>query len=704
MVRKRGLPARRWQKLSEDWVEKIRLEKKEYWLGIGEFLPGESLPQWSSGHLISAGRMLARLHKTFQKNGNKTLIHLDFARGNVLFDKKKKMVGILDFEEAEWGKPEKDLASSLSFLVIDNSRIDIDLIFDKFLEGYLDGGGKYKYDKMKKYFKEFLKKRMSEGSKKAFLHLAHQRLDDYRQQVKSKLLKTKDLKQFIKANKNKKVVFVVGAFELLHWGHLEFLKKAKAWGGLLVIGIASDESRRRLKGEPQPMITAQTRAETMAHFGFVDGVFIIDEENILKELKILKPKVFYTINKDWIEGLRKPKEEKLIKSWDGKVIKVNHLSPKISASQMVEKIALIKIKLSIFQKTQRQPILRFRRKQVKVPKEVKYQDLGKLRRKLKKQGKSVAFTSLTADLFHLGHARFIQKAKSTCDFLVIGVPSNASVSSLKGPGRPMIDEKARGWVLSALDYVDKLVIFDERTILGCLKRLKPDIFFTVKDDWNVGFLNSPEAQFMKSIKGTIIRSAKQAPYLSASKMIDKAAGELIQKQFSNLIQTAQKTPVLDADSFDPYSSQAQLAAREKGFYDQVLTEVAKRGKCVFCDLKEKYLIEKKDSVVLTVALFPYVDGHLLIIPRRHIEHMRALNKKEREAVFDLVKRGKDILKDKLKVENVWFLLREGQGIKTGKSVKHLHFHLIPYSPEVIKMGEKKLATTPIKMAKKLKKK
>jgi rfaE bifunctional protein nucleotidyltransferase chain/domain len=628
---------------------------------------------------------------------------LDFARGNVLFDKKKNVVGILDFEEAEWGEPEKDLASSLSFLVADNPRLDPDLIFDKFLKGYLDEGRRFGYDKLNEYYWQLMKKRGKEGNKKAVLLLAKRRLEDYRRQVEAKILTKKGLVEFRRKHRGKKIIFTVGAFELLHWGHLEFLKKARSRGDLLVAGVASDESRKRLKGESHPLTTDRTRAETMAHFGFIDRLVVVAEDNIVKELKILKPEVFYTINRDWQEGLRKPEEEKLIKSWGGKVVKINHLSPKIPASLMVEKIALLKVKQSIFQKTKRQPMLKFR-KRVKIPKEVGFQDLGKLSNQLRRQGKTITFTSLTADLFHLGHARFIQKAKCLSDVLVTGIPSNKSVTALKGPGRPIIDERARAWVLSALDWVDRVVIFDERTILGCLQRLKPDFFFTVKDDWNTGFLSSPEAQFMKSIKGKIARSERQAPFLSASKIIDKAAGELIQRKFSHLIKIAREASSLDADSFDPHTPEVQLAARERGFYDQVLATVSKKGKCVFCDLKKKYLIEEKDGVVLTVALFPYVDGHLLIIPQRHIEQMEKLKKKEQAAVFNLVEKGKKILKQKLKVENVWFMLREGEGIKAGKTVSHLHFHLIPYSPEVIKMGEKKLATTPLKMAQRLKKK
>lgn len=702
---KLDFPVRRWQKIGQSWVKKIHFEGKNYWLGKGRFLPGRPAVIWTPKKLFSAGKTLAVLHQKTRK-GSRSLLHLDFARSNLLFDKNDRVVGILDFEEAGWGKPELDIACSLSFLVVDSPSSKRETIFEHFLAGYRQAGSVFSYDKIERNYQGFLKKRMEEGnlptSRPTFLVLAKKKLEGYKQQVAKKIIGPKDLKNFRQKNKNKKIIFTVGAFELLHFGHLEYLQRAKVMADLSVIGVASNESRRKLKGEPYPLITDQTRAETLAHFPFVDAVIVVNEEDVSRELSVLRPKIFYTVSKDWQEKIRKLTEEKIVKRYDGLVIKSGYLSPNISSTQMIEKVALMKIRRSLFPKVKRQPLLHFK-KERKIDNLVKFADLDKFGQKIHQLRKTIVFASGTADLFHLGHARFFQKAKSLADILVVGIPSNDSVRALKGPGRPLVDERARALVMANLEWVDWVVIFDERTILGCLQKLKPDIFFTVKEDWNLGFMNAPEAQFMKSTGGKIVRSEKQSPYLSASKMIDKAAGELIQKKFSDLIKIARETPVFDADNgFDPHSPQAQLAARERGFYEKVLEAVAQRGKCVFCDLKEKYLIAQKDGVVLTVALFPYIDGHLLIIPRRHIELMKELNEKEREAVFHLSALGGQLLKKKLGIGNVWFLLREGQGIKVGKTVDHLHFHLLPYNPKVIKMGETELKVTPLAMAKKLK--
>ncbi|MBL7078502.1 adenylyltransferase/cytidyltransferase family protein [Candidatus Shapirobacteria bacterium] len=657
---------------------------------IRTYLEGKPKWQWGRSEARQLGELLARLHQ-------KGIYHLDLKPGNVLW-RGNKISGVIDFEESKRGKKYRvqDLVNTLSWVLASGGEEDI------FLKAYLDQGGKVNYGKMEKYLPRYLMMRAKQGSKNALILLAKKKLEDSQGQIKKKLLKFSDLVSFRKKNKGKKIVLVVGAWELLHWGHLYFLKKAKKRGDLLVVGVASDESRQRLKGESFPIVGEKTRAETMAFFDFVDGTVILAEDQISKELKSLKPDILYAVKKDWREGIRKKEEEELVKNWGGRVVKTSYLLPGVSSSGLVERVALLKIKQVLLGERERQPLLKVNGKS-KNKFQVKYQDLGKLGNKLKKQGKSVVFTALTADLFHLGHARFIQKAKSVGDVLIVGVPSNRSVRELKGKSRPMIDETARSLLLGELSVVDYVVIFDERTILGCLQKLKPDLFFTVKDDWNTRWHKSSEAQFMKSIGGMVVRSERQAPYISASKMIDKAAGDWLQKEFAGLLKTAQQTPVLNAD-FDPHDVSAQLAAREKGFYEQVLQAVAQRNKCVFCDLKEKYIVAKKNNWILTVALYPYIDGHLLIIPKKHLESAADLTKKDQEAVFALEKKGRGLLKKALGINNFWFILREGKGIKVGKTVEHLHFHLMPYDPGVIKMVDKKLTTTPLKIAQKLREK
>jgi D-beta-D-heptose 7-phosphate kinase / D-beta-D-heptose 1-phosphate adenosyltransferase len=91
----------------------------------------------------------------------------------------------------------------------------------------------------------------------------------------------------------------------------------------------------------------------------------------------------------------------------------------------------------------------------------------------KRQGLRVGFTNGCFDIIHAGHIRILQEARKRCDRLVVGLNSDASVSRLKGPDRPVQTETSRGIVLSAVDAVDLVVVFEEDTPLELIKLLKP---------------------------------------------------------------------------------------------------------------------------------------------------------------------------------------------------------------------------------------
>jgi D-beta-D-heptose 7-phosphate kinase/D-beta-D-heptose 1-phosphate adenosyltransferase len=93
----------------------------------------------------------------------------------------------------------------------------------------------------------------------------------------------------------------------------------------------------------------------------------------------------------------------------------------------------------------------------------------------KAKGKRVVFTNGCFDLLHAGHVKYLQRARSFGDLLVLGLNSDASVRRLKGDKRPLINEAERGHLLSALDCVDYVVIFQEDTPLKLIETLKPAI-------------------------------------------------------------------------------------------------------------------------------------------------------------------------------------------------------------------------------------
>jgi D-beta-D-heptose 7-phosphate kinase/D-beta-D-heptose 1-phosphate adenosyltransferase len=92
----------------------------------------------------------------------------------------------------------------------------------------------------------------------------------------------------------------------------------------------------------------------------------------------------------------------------------------------------------------------------------------------KSHGEKIVFTNGCFDIIHVGHVRYLTEAKNLGDILVIGLNSDSSVSRIK-PGRPLIPEKQRAEVLSALYMVDYITIFDEDTPYELIKEIKPHI-------------------------------------------------------------------------------------------------------------------------------------------------------------------------------------------------------------------------------------
>ena len=94
---------------------------------------------------------------------------------------------------------------------------------------------------------------------------------------------------------------------------------------------------------------------------------------------------------------------------------------------------------------------------------------------LKGKGKRIVFTNGCFDLLHVGHIRYLEEAKSLGDVLVVGVNSDDSVRSLKGPKRPIVPEGERAEILSGLGCVDYVTLFDEPDPLALISLLKPHI-------------------------------------------------------------------------------------------------------------------------------------------------------------------------------------------------------------------------------------
>jgi rfaE bifunctional protein nucleotidyltransferase chain/domain len=110
-----------------------------------------------------------------------------------------------------------------------------------------------------------------------------------------------------------------------------------------------------------------------------------------------------------------------------------------------------------------------------VPVDLRVEDIGKIIEPLRKMGKTLVTTNGCFDLLHTGHVKYLQDAAMLGDILVVGINSDAGVSRLKGPSRPIRHEQDRVLLISSLKTVDYAFVFHEDDPCAFLSILKPDI-------------------------------------------------------------------------------------------------------------------------------------------------------------------------------------------------------------------------------------
>lgn len=133
-------------------------------------------------------------------------------------------------------------------------------------------------------------------------------------------LLSSDVDSLIATLENKKIVFTNGCFDILHIGHIKYLEKAKQLGDVLIVGLNSDASVRRLKGPTRPVNNENDRAKALASLSFVDYVVIFEEDTPFNIIKQIRPDVLvkggdYTI--DQVVGREYAKHVSLIEFVEG---------------------------------------------------------------------------------------------------------------------------------------------------------------------------------------------------------------------------------------------------------------------------------------------------------------------------------------------------------------------------------------------------
>jgi len=111
------------------------------------------------------------------------------------------------------------------------------------------------------------------------------------------LKKLKELVEDLKSQ-GKRIVFTNGCFDILHAGHVDYLEKAKSFGDILIVGMNSDGSIKRIKGEKRPIVPESYRARVLVGLRAVDYVFIFTDDTPYEVIKTVKPHVLVK-GADW---------------------------------------------------------------------------------------------------------------------------------------------------------------------------------------------------------------------------------------------------------------------------------------------------------------------------------------------------------------------------------------------------------------------
>ncbi len=138
-------------------------------------------------------------------------------------------------------------------------------------------------------------------------------------------------------NKDLKIVATNGCFDILHIGHIRSLQKAKSLGDILIIGINSDSSVKKLKGNDRPINNEKNRAEVLAALSCIDVISIFNEQTAEKFLETVKPHT-YVKGGEYNEDILP--EANIVKKYGGEIFFVPMI-PDFSTTELIRKMKKI---------------------------------------------------------------------------------------------------------------------------------------------------------------------------------------------------------------------------------------------------------------------------------------------------------------------------------------------------------------------------
>jgi rfaE bifunctional protein nucleotidyltransferase chain/domain len=147
-------------------------------------------------------------------------------------------------------------------------------------------------------------------------------------------------------------------------------------------------------------------------------------------------------------------------------------------------------------------------------------ELVEIADKAKRAGSRIVLANGCFDVLHVGHVRYLEAAKALGDLLIVGINSDAQTRRLKGEGRPLVPEDQRAEIVSAIEVVDFVTIFEEPTVRELLLALKPDIHAKGTD---YTAESVPERDVVRSFGGRVAIVGDPKDH-SSSEMIEKVSG------------------------------------------------------------------------------------------------------------------------------------------------------------------------------------
>jgi rfaE bifunctional protein nucleotidyltransferase chain/domain len=150
----------------------------------------------------------------------------------------------------------------------------------------------------------------------------------------SKILSANRLKDILKRRRDKKVVFTNGCFDILHIGHIRYLRAAKSKGDILVVGLNADESVRRLKGPTRPITPQKERAQILAALEAIDYIVIFNEETPERLIRLIQPDILVK-GSDW--PLNKIVGADIVHARHGRVLTIPYVKSR-STTNLIKKI------------------------------------------------------------------------------------------------------------------------------------------------------------------------------------------------------------------------------------------------------------------------------------------------------------------------------------------------------------------------------